>query len=257
MTEYTEATLTETIHDTWPMTVMQPRYVVGVQVNNGAGFAYSRTLDAIVFDTWPSGGLYLHGMEIKISKADLRHELQDTQKFAAFAPYLDLFSIIAPPGMADLKLLPPKWGLYIPTDNGKLRARRKPLMLHDEGKRKTVNRSLAAAFVRAVVSRSLSHEAKRAEYDRGYKRGKEQAQYHTKGLEQDVSQYKEAIESFEEKSGIDFIRYNAGRIGEAVKVVLGGGIEQRIGYAGNVRNLGERLIKLADELDELKEAYSQ
>ena len=259
MSEYTEASLTEAIFRKWPMEQStQPRYIVAVQVNSGAGFQYRRTLDAIVFDTWPSAGLHLHGLEIKTTKADLRRELQNPGKFGDWARHLDFFSIVAPLGIADLNLLPPRWGLYCPDAEGNLRARRKPIMLHDGSDTiLTINRSMAAAYCRALVVRSISKDARRAEYDRGFANGKSTGDIEAELATSKVSRYEEAIKSFEEKSGVKLSTYSGGAIGEAVNVVLHGGIEQRIGYAGNVRGLGERLIKLADELDELKESYSQ
>lgn len=252
--EHTEATLTKAIMVRWYMTIKQPRYVTAVQVNNGAGFGYSRTLDAIVFDTWPSAGLKLHGLEIKVTKADLRRELQNTNKFSEWGPHLDQFSIIAPKGIVDLKLLPPKWGLYIP-DGESLRARRKPLMLHAE-RRTELSRSMAAAFVRALVDRSLSNEAKVAEYTRGHEHGKDEGERHMKGTQRRIGELEEAIAKFEQASGVQISTWGSDQIGEAVKLVVDGGIKRRISYSPNVRTLGEQLLKLADELDSLQEAFA-
>ncbi len=252
MTEHSEATLTQAIMVRWPMTIRQPRYVTAVQVNNGAGFSYRRTLDAVVFDTWPSGGLKLHGLEIKVSKQDLRRELQNTQKFADWSDHLDHFSIVAPRGLVDLDLLPPKWGLFIPDGKG-LRARRKPLMLHAENRMK-MNRSIAAAFVRALVDRSLSVEAKVAEYERGYEQGKNEGERGAKNVRHRTKELEDAIIKFEEASGVRISAWQGDKIGEAVKLVMNGGMKQRISYAPNVRTLGEQLLELADELDSLQEA---
>lgn len=253
MTEHTEASLTQAIMVRWPMTIRQPRFVTAVQVHNGAGFGYSRTLDAIVFDTWPSAGLHLHGLEIKTSKQDLRRELQNTNKFAEFVPHLDLFSIIAPKGLVDLELLPPKWGLFMPDEKGGLRARRKPLMLHAE-KRTELSRSMAAAFVRALVDRSLSNEAKAAEFTRGFERGKDDGERNIKYAQERVSELETAISNFEKASGVHISSWHNDKIGEAVKLVMDGGMKRRISYAPNVRTLGEQLLELADELDSLQEA---
>ncbi len=236
------------------MTIRQPRYVTAVQVNNGAGFSYRRTIDAVVFDTWPSGGLKLHGLEIKVSKQDLRRELQNTQKSAEWSEHLDQFSIVAPKGLVDLDLLPPKWGLFIPNGEG-LRARRKPLMLHAE-KRTELNRSIAAAFVRALVDRSLSHEAKVAEFQRGHEIGKDEGERNTKASQRRVKELEQAIVDFEQASGVGISTWQSDKIGEAVKMVMNGGIKRRISYAPNVRTLGEQLLKLADELDSLQEAFT-
>lgn len=255
MTKLDEGTLTKAILKRWPLGNPRPRYVTAVQVNNYAGFGYSRTIDAIVFDTWPGPGLHLHGLEIKTTKADLRRELQNTKKFHDFANHLDLFSIVAPKGIVDLKLLPPKWGLYILTDDDNLRARRKPLMLHDEGGRKTINRSFAAAFVRALITRSLSHEATAAAYSQGREDGEQSADYDKNVALDKLEKIQTSIDDFEKSSGIKITNWQAGQMGEAVNLIIKGGIKSRIRYAPDVRKLGEHLIKLADELDELVEVY--
>jgi len=77
---------------------MRPRWIVAFQVHNAAGFGFSRRLDAVVLDTWPSQGLTVHGLEIKTRKSDMRRELLDPAKAQAFATDLDLFSIAAPAG---------------------------------------------------------------------------------------------------------------------------------------------------------------
>ena len=256
MSEHTEVTLTEAILRTWPYKDLRPRYVVAVQVNSGAGYHYRRTLDAIVFDTWPGEGLTLHGLEIKITKADLRRELQNIKKYADFSHHLDYFSIVAPKGVVDLKILPPKWGLYQLTDDGKLRARRKPLSIHDEND-STMSRSMVAAFVRALVSRSLSHEATAAAYERGKESGGKQGERQIESLSRDVKSLREAIQAFEEASGVKIRSWDRGKIGEAVNIVLAGGIERRIRYVGGIRALGEKIVQLADELDALKEDFDK
>lgn len=254
--EHTEATLTKAILRTWPYGDLHHRYVVAVQVNNGAGYNYKRTLDAIVFDTWPREGLTLHGLEIKVTKADLRRELQNTKKYTDFSQHLDYFSIVAPKGVADLKILPPKWGLYNPTDDGKLRARRKPLSIHTE-KNSDISRSMAAAFVRALVSRSLSQEATAAAFERGRESATGHGEIEIAALSRRVESLSEAIQKFEETSGVRIHAWGGEKIGEAVAVVLAGGIGERIKYAGGIRRLGEKITQLADELDSLKQGYDK
>lgn len=253
MSDHTEATLTEAIKRTFPSSIDSPRFIVAVQVNNGAGFSFGRTLDAIVFDTWPSEGLRLHGLEIKCSRSDLLRELQDTRKFAEFAPYLDTFSIVAPKEIVSKLELPQQWGLYHPTDDGRLRAARKPLMLHTEGKRETLDRSLAAAFARALVQRSLDGSAQRAEYDRGVKDGRLQVDAERDRLQGEVESLKGMIGTFEEASGVHIDRWHARRVGEAVKLVLDGrALENQLRGADELRRIGGKMIALADEFTALK-----
>ncbi|KKK85734.1 hypothetical protein LCGC14_2770320, partial [marine sediment metagenome] len=257
--DHTEATLTQAILKTWPMSgIRQPRHLVAVQVNNGAGFSYGRTIDAVVMDTWPSSGLYLYGLEIKTNKADLRRELQNPAKFNGWAGFIDFFSIIAPKGIVDLKLLPERWGLYLPTDAGTLRARRKPLMLHDDQARmKTMPRSIVAAFGRALVTRAFSADGQKAEYDRGFENGKLEHKIDLNVTRKKLETLEEVIANFEEISGVRINSYDHERIGEAVKMVLRGGLSKRIGYSRSIRDLGERMLVLADELDAFSDAFDK
>lgn len=250
MTEHTEATLTSAILQTWTFTSGRPRYIVGIQVNNGAGYAYNRTLDAVVFDTWPSSGLSLHGLEIKTNRPDLRRELQNTKKFADFAKDLDHFSIVAPPAVANLDMLPERWGLYLPTDDGKLRARRKPLMLHDTPTG-LMRRGLAAAFMRALVARSIDAEAQALEYDRGFANGLADGKRHSVVAKSKADALQGAIDKFEEASDVRIDTYNGARIGEAVDFIMRGGLEDRVRFAPNIRELGTKLIDLADQLEDI------
>ncbi len=249
-----EATLTKAILKNWSSNGKAPRHIVAIQVHNAAGFSYSRRLDAVVFDTWPSSGLLMHGLEIKCSVADLRQELQNQKKFEDFKPHLNLFSIVAPRGMVDLAILPPKWGLYVPTEKGSLKTRRKPLPLHEESTR-TIGRSFAAAFTRALLVRSMSSEFAEEEYKRGIADGEEDSKWKIEGLERNVQSTTEIMEGFQEKSGIRLESYDYGEIGEAVDVIMNGGLDRRFKYITSIRNMGERLIKMADDFDNLKNAF--
>ena len=251
--EHTEKTLTAAVQKTFGGVSNTGnggvRYVTAVQVNNGAGFAYGRTLDAVVFDTWPSKGLAVHGFEIKCSKSDLRRELQQTAKFAEFEPFLDTFSIVAPKEIIDRDIIPKRWGIYVPNDNSTLRTVRKPLYLHESGeqRREFLARTFAAAFARALVQRSLSTEARDMALAEGFKNGEQSKAYE---LSQ-AAKLSEQVVEFEQASGVSIGTYagNGTRIGEAVKFVLSGGLESKTRYSVDLRNLAQNLLGLANEMD--------
>jgi len=252
--EHTEATLTAAIMKKWAGVKSQGgmRYVVAVQVNNGAGFAFGRTLDAIVLDTWPSKGLTLHGLEVKCSKGDLRRELQNPAKAEGFLPYLDNFSIVAPSNVIDRDLIPKRWGIYVPDNEGSLRTVRSPLYLHDDGRdREHVDRSLMAAFARALVQRSLSKEARDEEYECGYRAGQQSNAAEIR--EAEMLRQRQA--DFEAASGVRLGDWSGPQmIGEAVEFVLHGGLQRQVAYVGDMRKLGQKLMETADELERLAEA---
>lgn len=254
--DWNESDLVSAIYKRWPYDDKRNRFVVSVQVNDRAGFA-RRRLDAVVLDTWPSKGLELHGLEIKVTRQDLRRELQDLSKFEEMAKSLDRFSIVAAPKVATLDMLPDKWGLYIPDGRGGLRARRKPLQLWNERNDGVVSRSFMAAFVRALLSRSTDDEALRAEYKRGYDRGKLEGSREVDRVENREQRLRLRIEEFEEASGIDIDSYKAERIGQAVDLILSGGLGRKLRFSSGIREKGEALVALADDLAELKEQFDE
>lgn len=245
--------LYELILATWSS--LNNHYVITREVNNQAGFDHRRRLDAVVFNTWPSEGLRLMGFEIKVSAADFRRELEDTAKFQGFAAHLDTFSIVAPKGIVKKELLHDRWGLYCPDGKGGLRAVKKPLMLHDEGQRKTVNRSFIAAFCRAVVSRDVSQQECTKHYEAGVRSGEARWKSQAESRAGAHDRLKEAVKKFEEASGVMVNEYNAGQIGVAVNTVLKGGLTGMLERDGHkihqVENLGQELMNIAERFREL------
>lgn len=254
----TEKEIIDAIIKRYAFNKVRPRYVVAVQVHDAAGFNFRRRLDAVVLDTWPSKGMSLHGMEIKVSKADLRKELVDPAKMEQFIERtgLDYFSIVTPKGVANLDLIPERYGWILLNDNGKLVTRRKALRLTDQDKIYHVPRSFMAAFCRALIQRSISDEGIRQAREEGLATGRQEADYKVGRLEHKLTALETNIADFEEASGIEISKsWGHGKMGEAVNLILNGGLQKRLHWAKDIRQLGERMIQLADELDDLKEKF--
>ncbi len=89
-----------------------PEYAIMWEVGEGTGAISGRYADALIMSLWPSRGLELHGVEIKISRSDWKREAADPTKAEAIARYCDRWWIHTPPGIVDdLSALPPAWGL--------------------------------------------------------------------------------------------------------------------------------------------------
>jgi len=89
-----------------------PEWAIMWEVGEGTGARSGRFADAVLMSLWPSRGLELHGVEIKISRSDWRREAADPTKAEAIAKYCDRWWIHTPPGIvADTSELPPAWGL--------------------------------------------------------------------------------------------------------------------------------------------------
>jgi hypothetical protein len=77
----------------------------------GTGHKANRHIDALAMDLWPSHGLVIHAIEIKVDRADWRRELADPAKAEELARFADKFWVAAPPGIVPVTELPHAWGL--------------------------------------------------------------------------------------------------------------------------------------------------
>lgn len=166
-------------------------WVCAREVGNATGWSAIRHIDFVAANCFESKGLGVHGFEVKISKSDLRRELEDAEKHTIFFDDIDTFSIVAPDYVLDaeyVKLIPPKWGIYKavakqtgvgedgnPTYGTELKTFRKPLELHDD-KTRTMNRSFAMAMLRAMSTQDTKcHPVDELQkhYNEGFAKGLE------------------------------------------------------------------------------------
>lgn len=146
------------------------RYVTLEEVYESTG-ARGRRLDLVVVDCWRSGGFRIEGIEIKVSKADLRRELQNSDKHNVFMQWLDYYSLAAPVTAIDLDVIPKHWGVYAIMQDGSIKVRRKPLDLHDQ-QRPDIDRGFFACLMRQAMARTPSarqlSNVREVAYKQGY-----------------------------------------------------------------------------------------
>lgn len=99
----------------------QPEYGLVFEVAQGTGWKANRHLDAMAMSLWPSRGLLLYGIEIKVDRGDWRREKRDPEKAEQLARFCHCFYIAAPAGVVPHSELPPNWGLLELQKNGQLR----------------------------------------------------------------------------------------------------------------------------------------
>jgi hypothetical protein len=91
----------------------KPRYVCAEHVRARSGFD-TRTLDFVAVDTWASGKLATHGVEIKVSRSDWLRERKDPFKSAPFLKWTTHFWLAVPDlSVAKPDELPEGWGLLV------------------------------------------------------------------------------------------------------------------------------------------------
>jgi len=91
-----------------------PGWALLEEVRDAAGWDAKRSIDALALSLFRSGGLELHGFEIKASRGDWLRELRDPEKADATAKFCDRWWLAVE--SADVVLdgeLPPTWGLLV------------------------------------------------------------------------------------------------------------------------------------------------
>lgn len=117
------------------------------EVANLPGFSGSRRLDFVVVGLWESTGHEIHGIELKVSRADWLRELKDLSKSDAMLRHVDRFFLAALPGVAKVDELPSNWGFFELKDARVRAVKAAPLLERD---RSSVSRSFNACLWQAV-----------------------------------------------------------------------------------------------------------
>lgn len=183
-----------------------PEWAIMWEVGEGTGANVGRYADAVMMSLWPSRGLELHGVEVKVSRSDWKREAQDPRKAEAVAKYCDRWWIHTPPGIVeDVSELPPAWGLR--EFDGKVWRTIREAEKTDAA---PISRPFLAAMLRradgiieqqirdgVAASREGEQEREKERNERFAKAVEEAADRKTRGIEK----VKEKLESFEAAFG--------------------------------------------------------
>lgn len=171
-----------------------------------------RRADCVAMGLWPSRGLYLEGIEIKVSRSDWLAELKSPAKADAVGKYCDFWWLAA----ADATIvrdgeLPPNWGLLVLEGKALKVVKQAP---------KLEGADLDRGFVAALLRRAAEEEDRKRQAAEhvGYERGvaaTERPRDDTASA-RELSQLKSDLDEFESKSGLKIAAYCGGRLGETV-----------------------------------------
>ena len=174
-----------------------PEWAIMWEVGQGTGGNSGRYADAVMMSLWPSRGLELHGVEIKVSRSDWKREAADPSKAEAVARYCDRWWVHTTPGVVDdISDVPPAWGLREWT--GK---RWDTLREAEKTTADPVTRPFLAALLRRAdgAMKSLMDEAMRearaAHYDEAEKQRQRFAETVDKEVERRTARLSEAAEN--------------------------------------------------------------
>lgn len=210
------------------------------QVADRAGWHASRWLDVMAFGLWPSRGLEIHGIEVKVSKSDLRRELKNPEKAEATAARCDRFFVAGPASVFDLDemaLVAPSWGVLAVS---RARGSTKVAVLRKAEKieAKPVDREFIASIFRRIkpVSDDLRDELRR-EVEANFEERVAGAVEHRSKMERfALETLQERIAAFEAGAGVP--------IGDLGRAGWYGMTPAEVGKA--VRMIAEQLGRMRD-----------
>jgi hypothetical protein len=203
-----------------------PAYVRIPQVRNGTGYsrATTRTADAVIASCWPSRGMWLAGVEIKVHISDWKKELARPEKAAEIQQYCNHWYVACPRGLIDVAMVPQTWGLIEVTGTTATIEKQAPDLTP-----RPVDLALVCSILRSVesvtVPKDLVDDQIAERVQEALKGEKTRQQYESNSLT-------ESVRVFEAASGVKIgMRWDAGDIGAAVGFIRKVGIAHAVQVA--------------------------
>lgn len=237
-------------------TYESPAYAVLPGVANGTGTTKTRTIDAVFMSLWPSRGLALHGVEIKVTRSDFTRELADPKKQEAHFKHMHYFWLaVGDESIVREGELPATWGLLVPART-KLKVIKQAPRLTPE----PMPIEMLAAILRRADEHLNSGELRagirkevEAELGEELKVLREQVKNH--GRATSMMKHAELMARFGARAGVTFESWNTEAIDQAADVVkaLGiGGYRQLLsGLRYQAASAKQTAASVAENADEL------
>jgi hypothetical protein len=182
------------------------------EVRNGTGYSkQDRYADALAVSCWPSRGIWVAGVEVKVARYDWLRELKQPEKSVEIQKFCSYWWIAAPEGVVQTGELPETWGLIEVTEKTRTVVKEAPRLTPEP---------FSPSFIASVLRNygGTAEALLRAEYLRGKNEALEGADdpdvenlknviaqertskgYFTKQLDD----LKAKVRAFEEKTGLN------------------------------------------------------
>lgn len=216
-----------------------------------------RYADAVMMSLWPSRGLELHGVEIKVSRADWKREAADPTKAERVGAYCDRWWVhVAPKVIHDLSEVPPAWGVR--EFDGKAWKTLREAARTDA---KAIDRGFLASLLRRADGSRRSEvqraadEMIRDQREAIEKRIADSVAAKVAPMERSIETYRSIIAEFEKASGLTFRGFSAAgdaqEIGRLVKWVKDTGVASRYGGIATFIERGQKALTDLQEATKL------
>jgi hypothetical protein len=233
-----------------------PEWATFFEVRDEAGFNARRAADCVAMNLWPSRGLVVHGVEVKVERRDWLRELKDPAKSATIQRFCDFWWL----AVSDEKIVkrdevPETWGLLVLRGKSLVAVKEAP-------KLKAV--TLVRGFVAALLRNATSGLIAKASVDEIVKERIEQhdrLKTHHQSFEEEAlgrvtkafKGLQDRVKAFKEASGIDINeRWDSGplrdptKLGQAVHALMN---DPNHNWAHDLQRAREIIAQCAADLD--------
>lgn len=216
-----------------------PAFALLEEVRSHLGHEASRSADAVAISMWPSRGIEILGIEIKVSRADWLGELKKPQKADEIAKFCDRWWLaVGDESVVKLPELPEPWGLLVLQGASLVVKKEAPLLTPE-----TLSKVFVASLLRRVAQGLDKLRASTA--FEAFERARsevvpQQRQYELDRIQGELDDATQAIAGFEEATGVKL--YNGKRVGQQFRRFM----DLQTGYDPKPV---DTLVRAADFLD--------
>lgn len=220
-----------------------PAWALIPQVRNGTGYsrARTRTADAVAVSLWPSRGIYLAGIEIKVSRSDWRKELADAAKSDEIQKYCRYWYVAAPDGVVPLGEVPETWGQVVCRGTGAEIVKAAPQLPETPP-----DWPLVAAVLRAAHGNSVPVDVVKDRITEAVATAR--VNWEGQGR-RELETLQKTVRAFEESSGLEIGQYDfqARDLGEKVRFVQRTGIMKCRAIAQGLLDSAKRVAETIEQ----------
>lgn len=224
-----------------------PEWAIFPEVANGTGGDCRRHIDAMAFNFYPSRGLSIVAIEIKVDRGDLKRELITPDKAEEVACYCNEFWLAVPEGLiTDQHEIPVTWGVMELIKDGSMRVKKRAVWFNRSD-------SIPKSFLMAVIrSCGKADDSIIAEVrSEAYKSAASHQSWELSRAKEELKKIEEKLKEFEKATGKSINAYTNIE-GLVAKIRMAESMDEVLGKYGKlqvVRRAMTSFLQLTEEMD--------
>lgn len=169
------------------------------EVSNGTGWRNHRYADALLLSVWPSRGIWMAGVEVKVDRGDWLRELNDPRKSSEHQKHCKYWWLATTKDVVQPEEVPETWGWVEVSGKRKTRVRKKAPQLEPE--------PLDLPFVAAILRKREETEEARCQWavsealEKERATPKDETNVELQGLKQQLELHKQVVATVAEVFG--------------------------------------------------------